>query len=775
MRTLTALTILSLVALASWLFWPGDERPSGEVGGDRSAPAEAVARAAGVDGEAPPDRTPVAEPPGSDPVPAATAGSITVRLRFADDREPIAGAVLTRTERADFDARLAGERARTDNQGAARFASVPPGWHVVVASRFAWRAVHVPAGAEVAIDLDAARHGLVVGRVVDDLGAPVADAEVVGVPDHLLDAAATLARTDAAGRFRAALRAVNTVLFARKPGYGPSNDVEHVSFGREEFPVELVLLRGAHPVRGLVVDPAGRPVAGAEVFVKTRDPDPTPGQVPSGTLARWLRATSGVDGTFRLDDVPPGLFTGVARAPGFAASFFGNLPQPADRDGEVTITMEPGATLRGRVVDADGAPVAGAEVRAAAVEPWRQVAARTDERGEFRLDGIDESHRSGLGAVPVSAHHPRAGDAATRLPLADGETAVWNPTLRAAGAIRGRVVGADGAPLPGLPVRARTARDGELPTTTTDEDGRFELLARADAPHEVVVDAVTGFPPARLATVADARPGGEPLQITIDDAAWPSAFLSGRFVRPPGYEDDAIRLQYREEATRWSAVSGAAPDGSFRLGPLVPGTWRGTVIGFRSRLGGLDLGPFELAAGQELDVGALPIPAPVVLELAPRVPPDHDIGMLTAELLHEADRRRAARVSHVNGETLVRGLLEPGRYLLAIEAGFGWAGTEVPCALRPGPPNLVAFDLVPLRRVRVTVRGPDGTSPPDRLEVRIEPAIGSEIRIWGGRAQVSLAPGRHVLSAEHDGRRGRTEVEVDAVTGPVIEVELQLR
>jgi hypothetical protein len=32
-----------------------------------------------------------------------------------------------------------------------------------------------------------------------------------------------------------------------------------------------------------------------------------------------------------------------------------------------------------------------------------------------------------------------------------------------------------------------------------------------------------------------------------------------------------------------------------------------------------------------------------------------------------------------------------------------------------------------------------------------------------------------VLSAEHDGRRGRAEVEVDAVAGPVIEVELQLR
>jgi hypothetical protein len=207
----------------------------------------------------------------------------------------------------------------------------------------------------------------------------------------------------------------------------------------------------------------------------------------------------------------------------------------------------------------------------------------------------------------------------------------------------------------------------------------------------------------------------------------------------------------------------------------VPGTWRCTVIEFRSRLGGLELGPFRLEAGQELDVGTLAIPAPVVLELAPRLPSDQDIGMLTAELLHAGDRRRAARLSHVRGATEVQGRIEPGRYLLAIEAGFGWAGTEVPCALRAGPPNVVAFDLVPLRRVRITVRGPDETSPPDRLQVRIEPAIGSEIRIWGGRAQVSLAPGRHVLSAEHDGRRGRAEVEVDAVAGPVIEVELQLR
>lgn len=780
MRRLATISIVVLAVALVWLWWPRDRAPT--VGTtDPSASSAAADRGAAVPDDAETaTRDVVALGAETERSESDAPGSILARLLFADDASPIPDVTIVLTDELEWTNRLEGPRARTDAAGIARFASVAPGWHVVAVDRVTWRAARVLPGTETTVDLAVTRHGTVVGCVVDAHGEPVEDAEIMAVANYagLPSKANSIARSDAEGRFHAELWAVNTILFARKAGHGTSHDHELLSFGQESTFVELVLPSGARPVRGLVVDGAGRRVGDAEVFVKTSAPRPGPGVEPSGLVARWPRATTAPDGTFVVEDVPPGPFSGVARAPGFAPTFFDTVVQRADRDGEVMITLRRGATLRGRVVDERGDQVEDAVVQATIAAPWLEAVTRTDAEGEFVLDGINDGRATQpSGAVRVQARHETAGFATTTLKLEAGESATWNATLRAAGTITGRVVRADGTPLAGHPVRATPRDPDETQLAATDENGTFRLLVGTDAPFDVVVMDVRGFPPADLARADGVRPGCDPLELVVPEDAWPSAYLSGRFLRPAGYEDEPVRVQLADESARWGTVFGAAPDGSFRVGPLAPGSYRGVLIGFRSKLSDFEIGPFRLAPHQELDVGSVAIPAPVIVELEPRSPPDHEITVFRARLLRASDREEVATLRYQDGETYGEPGIDPGRYVLAVPAGYGWGASEVPCELRAGPPNVIAFDIVPLRRVRVRVVGPDGETVPDDLSVRVEPpaARGAERPVRDGRAFLSLAPGSHVVTAAHAGRKGRVEIRVDAPTGPVIDAELQLR
>src|SRR5690606_34759676 len=122
-------------------------------------------------------------------------------------------------------------------------------------------------------------------------------------------------------------------------------------------------------------------------------------------------------------------------------------------------------------------------------------------------------------------------------------------------------------------------------------------------------------------------------ELVVADERWPTAYLTGTVIRPAAFGDEPVRMQWIDSEAQWSTVAGATPDGRFRIGPLVAGTYQATVIGFRSKFGGLELGPYRVAAHEVLDVGRIVIDAPIVVELAPRVPAGHEIGPITARLL----------------------------------------------------------------------------------------------------------------------------------------------
>jgi len=178
-------------------------------------------------------------------------------------------------------------------------------------------------------------------------------------------------------------------------------------------------------VRGRVVGPDGKPVAGAvvrPVFIGINQHiDPVP------------QATSGRDGRFSITGIPPvrtfdslrgraGIpHLVVASAPGFGPGCWFSAFSKLSTEGELTIRLaEDGPAIEGRIVDLEGRPVAGARVNVdrlwyategklsdwlaraqdqGANGPWQglnqlpmpkgfTIAATTGLDGRFRLDGI---------------------------------------------------------------------------------------------------------------------------------------------------------------------------------------------------------------------------------------------------------------------------------------------------------------------------------------------------------------------------------------------------
>ncbi len=155
----------------------------------------------------------------------------------------------------------------------------------------------------------------------------------------------------------------------------------------------------------------------------------------------------------------------------------------------VTVTLERGVRIRGRSLDPDGRPVAGATVAPALTGTGNSLTGDTRFSVETRADGTFEM------LLPAS------GDAEYNLEVHDGKYGEWRQwangvlppiktqpgqkidgleiRLRRPAVVRGRALDSDGNPYVGQVVRASATDQLENRyynlETTTDRDGRFEL------------------------------------------------------------------------------------------------------------------------------------------------------------------------------------------------------------------------------------------------------------------------------------------------------------
>ena len=286
------------------------------------------------------------------------------------------------------------------------------------------------------------------GRVVSADGHPVPGVEVVAYDlgrSRRLELGGPPIRTDADGRF--AIQWVDGrpgELLVDDPRFAPV--LHPIVWGDVFEPLYVVVVAPAIELAGTVADERGNGIAGARVAWSA------PGGIRASlgvplernvfdehvatcdALGRFvLSRCPGMDGA-RLDASHAGYSSAHVEAPRFDDPTL-SFTLVANRVGEL---------LRGRVVDRDGEPVAGASVGLG------NAGARTDEGGAFALDlGTVGSPHDGVLRAAAPGRLPARLPCGAESPTAPG---AWpDPLVLVLGgealSIAGRVVYADGEPV----------------------------------------------------------------------------------------------------------------------------------------------------------------------------------------------------------------------------------------------------------------------------------------------------------------------------------------
>lgn len=163
---------------------------------------------------------------------------------------------------------------------------------------------------------------------------------------------------------------------------------------------EARIQSGPVGLRGRVVDPEGRPVAGAVVFAASSDFPfglALDDVASSSPFLERTETTTGADGRFTLEPQTQSAVRIAVRADGFAP-YNAQKPVAGSSLDVGDLRLERGAVLLGRVIDANGAPVAGARLHGGATSPGAGILAlplahgpllaTTDAGGGFRVDRL---------------------------------------------------------------------------------------------------------------------------------------------------------------------------------------------------------------------------------------------------------------------------------------------------------------------------------------------------------------------------------------------------
>lgn len=412
-------------------------------------------------------------------------------------------------------------------------------------------------------------------EVVDDAGKPVDGATVE------LRGLDTQVATTRAGT--AAIRPVIPgwyQLAAWAPGFARSYTWLEV---QGDSTAARVALRKGAAVAGRVVDDAGAPVAGARVtFGGASDWSVQIDERRDGQV-------TGADGKFRFDAIAAGSIRFDARHPDFAPASSSIVTldgvSPVDN---VEIVLPSGATISGKVVDDQGAPVASARVRIGVAGagfvsgPPRQVF--SDDAGAFTVRGMP---KRGLEAAAVAD----AGASATvPIDASSGDVSGVELVIDVTGAISGVVVDPDGEPIEGIQVSAgpdfRSGSGGGdfsqwrlrgFPEALTDAGGQFTLSGLAAGQYRIrasrsggrrggggggfggasgtQVSAKAGDKNVKIVLPVD---GGVKGKVVFDDGTVPKTFT--------------VTLAFEQEPF-------ATADGSFQIDAISPGEYEVDIRG----------------------------------------------------------------------------------------------------------------------------------------------------------------------------------------------------
>lgn len=451
-------------------------------------------------------------------------------LRVVDPRGREVPGVLVRLGEASWPAGLtdAGGRlvlhTRNDEALRVRLTSVDGRWLVT----------HLAGGGESTLTLDDAPPQT--GRVRQDAtGKPLAGALVWSGADP-----GAFSFTDAEGFYRVAAPPGSSFwIEAQAPGLLPHRtSLRAQRTGARRGPT--LRLQRPGEISGTVIDGTGAPIAGAWV---SAGPPPREGSADIPRRELQAGASTGTDGRFRLGRLKPGeVYSVQAARTGFLPPLANPLVPLAGRPPAVVLVLVPTRPASGRVLDAQGVPVSGAEIRLSPAGSPRRTTppdAVSDARGRFTVASIP--------ALALDVEVLRKGHARglvrnfkvpPRIPPGDTVVDLGTIRLRQGAALAGIVVDGQGRPVAGASVYqveelrppselASRLRD-DPPAATTGTDGRFSLADQPRGlPTHLFVSA-RGFLPA---TVRGVRPPtAPPLRLRLT----PGRRFIGRVLDPEG-------------------------------------------------------------------------------------------------------------------------------------------------------------------------------------------------------------------------------------------------
>ncbi|MBA2540032.1 MAG: sigma-70 family RNA polymerase sigma factor [Deltaproteobacteria bacterium] len=636
------------------------------------------------------------------------------------------------------------------------------------------------------------RKGGMVEVDVTDGAKPIAGAEV-----ELRSILLWTAKTDAKGI--ATLRGVGSVwapLHVKATGFAPTAQMVSWS-GDPAQPkqISIVLERGAG-ISGRVVDPDGKPVAEARV-VATSASEPFPVVDP-----RRDGVLSSADGTFAIPTVAAGTWRLTASHPQHGPA----TSAPITVDGaraqtNVELKLEAGGTVKGKVVDTNGKPVASAEVRVVVRGHlfWRaRRQALTDTEGTFVVSALP------LRAMDVVASHETGASAIASADLSEKRDVDVTMTLDLTGAIEGVVVDKAGQPVGDAQVIASPVWSGNtvdqftwsvrgIQEAVTDQGGAFKLTGMPTGEYRVRA----GRPGASeemmsLAAPVTAKPGGPKLRLTITN----DGRVIGKVALPDGKAPGRFFVRIGEYGMPF-----ASSDGAFALpvatgkhsisisGPGFVEKWQPDVVvteGKDTDLGTITVTPGRSISGRVLDPSGTPVAKATVAAGALLTGGGKELYIATESpgaknTETDKDGRFVLEGFNTGPITVVAGKADVGRSgSIRVPPGPTSATLELVLAPTSSVEGRIVRDGKPVGDVVIianpigavgsnffTTTGADGTFALDAIapdDYIVYPMFGG-----GGPRPKDIYTRRVVVSA---GKRAK--VEIDATPGPLaIEVSVK--
>lgn len=540
----------------------------------------------------------MASPPAEPPRPAAPAP----RASTVTARDPTP---------APASARVAAAASPVDDEPATSAAPDPEA---------AWRALDGElVGRLLANGAPLAGRRVALLRGAEDLGRRGSWTRILNAPAPIEEASAST--TDGEGRFALdGLRPGRLHALAVDPGgpHGSLRAIAQVPDVRATLDLGDVELGPLTRITGRVEDEDGEPLPGATVrAICAALPAPLPmlgvqHLDPGGAIARseeggpealprWLgqwwdrlpipTARTDSAGRFAIDGVPRGLASLLATAPGRLGEVR-VAPTGASEERDVgAIELSEGRVLAGRVVDVEGAPIAGAEVR---VGPWVVALRapilgpllRADDAGAFRVTGLPWS-----GAVTVAARR-EGGHAWTILDADEDEEC--EVVLPSGAALSVWVEAEDGATLDGVSVAA-TRFGGDVGSALA-APGEARRAARSDRPGRFVIEDLA---PGRYLVIVESEGVAAPWAVDLPPegaelraVVRPPVDVEVRVVEDEGgapVEGAVVRIEGDGAARPGSgAAAVTAADGVARL-RLRPSSDRSSVVGLAEVVSDIEL------------------------------------------------------------------------------------------------------------------------------------------------------------------------------------------